>query len=852
MAHVLLPCDMPSWIDVQRHLSHLRLARNPDELIAGMQKIYGICSINLDPDEMANSSDPLRFEAFRSYLTDLPETDRAKFFKVILPNLVNNAVRLKLLKSLDGFQFSLQQEDKMICMDRKFAASLIANAFFSTFPKRTHKTHPTLQDFNFGDFFVHLKRPEQQQKLRYFLYYFEVMDAEEPIGNIKFYRQSLRPTLNLPSWLCSERPLCPLVVRTMGTSEQAESSIYRTCFCSSRLGGEVLKNGTNMESINFSRMPELIATMSFVECLCENEALIAEGIINIKENALNSLSTEEVDVCLMDAKNYCKHPSRQFEDRNLLRDMNKAFIAFSQPLSRCRPAPVGQSFSSSTCPEFRNHSESPPVAPTQDMGILITSEMLSLNEVVNEKKCIAKQFAEPTKTVKVSSKSNQSNKLSGEIGKHVYIPSTSSVTSQNSEYMDTVESLSRKGSSIAQRPLALMKTGSKRVSTEKIPRRQRSRSVGAIPSEISLEEEYFTASESFEEYDGILKLKYKFKGVSKRDYFDASFRQISDDSRYSRSDSIGFVLDGASEDEDSMPFLSKHERYEDFRKRIRRRSRRLSKKGSRSSWLSSSGSSDMEDILEDSELSAGSLRQSNSEPSLFSPSIEENVFFPPISLPLDTVSMSLGKKKVMVTASNGQLKAYSYDGVKPNLPVPFKAKFRTRRESAGSDEEMFHSLRDPPSLWKESSSEEGSLKDAKEDIFEQKSSSFSSILSENKSLRDFLITNSDGIRAVATGNWGYEQQNCDVQLKAIIQWLAASMAKLPCLVYYTEGDAQLTKLEKVIKRCQKLEWKLGDLACETLRYCRNRLSGKGGNGRSTSIFTQLLAGDTFLSQDSLE
>lgn len=851
MAHVLLPCDMPSWIDVQRHLSHLRLARNPDELITGMQKIHAMCSINLDPDEMSSPPDPLRFEAFKTYLTDLPEADRTKFFKVTLPNLVNNAIRLKILKSIEGFQFSLQQEDKMISVDRKFIASLIANAFFSTFPKRTHKTHPTLQDFNFGDFFLHLKRPEQQQKLRYFLHYFEIIDAEDLHGNIKFYRQSLRPSLNLPSWLCSERPLCPLVIRTAGNIEQVESSVYRTCFCSSRIGGDVLRNGANMESINFSRMPELIATMSFVECLCENEALIAEGIIKINQKALNSLSTEEVDVCLMDAKNYSKHPSRQYEDRNLLRDMNKAFIAFSQPLSRCRPAPVGQSSSSSTCPEFRNHSESPPVAPTQDMGILITSEMLSLNDIVSDKKCISKQLPEPVKVVKpvkVPSKSSQTSRYSGETNKHVYIPTISSMTSQNSDYIDTVESLSRRESSIAQRPLSLLKSGSKKIST----RRQRSRSVGAIPSEISLEEEYFTANESFDEYDGILKFKCKFKEVSKRDYSEASLRQFSDDSRYSRSDSTGFVLDGASEDEESMPFLSKHERYEDFRKRIRRRSRRLSKKSSRSSWLSSSGSSDMEDILEDSELSGGSLRQSNSEPSLFSPAIEENFFFPPIALPLDTVSMSLGKKKVMMTASNGQLKAYSYDGVKPNLPVPFKAKFRTRRDSAKSDDEMFYSLRDP-SFWKDGgSSEDCSLKDAKDDFNDQKTSSYSSVSSENKSLRDYQITNQDGIRAVATGNWGYEQLNCDVQLKAIIQWLAASMAKLPCLVYYTEGETQLTKLEKVIKRCQKLEWKLGDLACETLRYCRNRLSGRGGNGRSTSIFTQLLAGDTFLSQDSLE
>ena len=41
-------------------------------------------------------------------------------------------------------------------LERGFIASLLAHAFFSTFPKRTIKTHPTLQDFNFTSFFKHL------------------------------------------------------------------------------------------------------------------------------------------------------------------------------------------------------------------------------------------------------------------------------------------------------------------------------------------------------------------------------------------------------------------------------------------------------------------------------------------------------------------------------------------------------------------------------------------------------------------------------------------------------------------------------------------------------------------------
>jgi hypothetical protein len=60
-----------------------------------------------------------------------------------------------------GFSFHLLSLEKCVSADRVelergFIASLLAHAFFSTFPKRTIKTHPTLQDFNFTSFFKHL------------------------------------------------------------------------------------------------------------------------------------------------------------------------------------------------------------------------------------------------------------------------------------------------------------------------------------------------------------------------------------------------------------------------------------------------------------------------------------------------------------------------------------------------------------------------------------------------------------------------------------------------------------------------------------------------------------------------
>lgn len=54
----------------------------------------------------------------------------------------------------------------------------------------------------------------------------------------------------------------------------------------------------------------------------------------------------------------------------------------------------------------------------------------------------------------------------------------------------------------------------------------------------------------------------------------------------------------------------------------------------------------------------------------------------------------------------------------------------------------------------------------------------------------------DGIAPVATGNWGCgSSSRGNVQLKLVIQWMAASLAGLPVLVYYTSGNDKLTKVK---------------------------------------------------------
>lgn len=43
MALVMLPCDVPWWPTLVRHLQHIGEAKDPGEFIEGMLKIHSMC-----------------------------------------------------------------------------------------------------------------------------------------------------------------------------------------------------------------------------------------------------------------------------------------------------------------------------------------------------------------------------------------------------------------------------------------------------------------------------------------------------------------------------------------------------------------------------------------------------------------------------------------------------------------------------------------------------------------------------------------------------------------------------------------------------------------------------------------
>lgn len=101
----------------------------------------------------------------------------------------------------------------------------------------------------------------------------------------------------------------------------------------------------------------------------------------------------------------------------------------------------------------------------------------------------------------------------------------------------------------------------------------------------------------------------------------------------------------------------------------------------------------------------------------------------------------------------------------------------------------------------------------------------------------------DSGRPIATGNWGCGAFRGDVHLKCLLQWMAASYAGVPHLIYYTFHHEDLVQLEEIVSAIRDKNWGVKQLMkvlrmyCMTCQNCPRR--------ERPDLFQLILEGDTF-------
>jgi len=163
-----------------------------------------------------------------------------------------------------------------------------------------------------------------------------------PEGKISIHRQVIE---KFPDWSSCTQVIGNLTVHSEGVIEDAKGCL-QSDFANKFIGGGVLVGGCVQEEIRFAVNPELIATCLLSAVMKDNEVLIMKGSEqfskyagygptlkydgDFKDDTKSEDGFLQTEIVGMDAIKYSNRES-QFEHSWILRDINKAYVAFYLP-----------------------------------------------------------------------------------------------------------------------------------------------------------------------------------------------------------------------------------------------------------------------------------------------------------------------------------------------------------------------------------------------------------------------------------------------------------------------------------------------------------------------------------------
>ncbi|XP_042228893.1 poly(ADP-ribose) glycohydrolase-like isoform X2 [Homarus americanus] len=276
---------------------------------------------------------------------EFEEEERDYFFSNTLPAMIRLALNLPKLVTQPP-PLLVSRAAHSITLSQMQIASLLANAFFCTFPRRNAKGSETeyanYPDINFNRLFFH-KEKRALEKMKCLLNYFRRVTRKEATGNVTFTRQYICYQ-DLPAWESSSNHLPKIHINTNGLIEDA-SGLLQADFANKYLGGGVLGLGCVQEEIRFVLSPELIVSRLFTQALGKSEALIITGVEQYNDSTgyASTFSwkgshedTTPVDawgrrlcqVTAIDALHFTRQPQVQYRPTFVRRELNKAYAGF--------------------------------------------------------------------------------------------------------------------------------------------------------------------------------------------------------------------------------------------------------------------------------------------------------------------------------------------------------------------------------------------------------------------------------------------------------------------------------------------------------------------------------------------
>ncbi|XP_058443969.1 poly(ADP-ribose) glycohydrolase-like isoform X2 [Malaya genurostris] len=289
---------------------------------------------------------------------ELDEDESVRFFKCTLPKMIQIALALPEL--VNGAIPLLKQGcNASISLSQQQAASLLANAFFCTFPRRNtqkkRSEYSLFPDINFNRLFQSTGQ-SVIEKIKCICNYFRRVCARMPTGVLTFQRRYINPKQFIDWNNCDAvvaRETVPVHITSEGTIEDQGKGLLQVDFANKYLGGGVLGHGCVQEEIRFVINPELLVGKLFTEALKPQEALVMMGSEQYSEYSgyasnftfagdfhdetpRDASGRRECYIVAIDALHFVQS-SHQYREELLLRELNKAYVGYFHPLSTAAP-----------------------------------------------------------------------------------------------------------------------------------------------------------------------------------------------------------------------------------------------------------------------------------------------------------------------------------------------------------------------------------------------------------------------------------------------------------------------------------------------------------------------------------
>ncbi|XP_065578534.1 uncharacterized protein LOC136038949 isoform X2 [Artemia franciscana] len=613
-----------------------------------------------------------------------------------------------------------------------------------------------------------------------------------------------REWLPIEAWLHSGELLSKVLVKEDGEIEDEDSSVSRTCFSSSRLGEGALESDVSQETLMFSMHPEMLAQCLWTECLEDNEALHIEGlqrISTLKESdkvvfdpgvPTYLVGHHNIVTICIDAEDYSDCPLKQYEEDNILRELNKSYLGYCdvyKPLQnpensqllirRSQLKPIKDEVASEKSDKKQYFTETVKAGVPTKNSCPVVIAMIPKKSVASKettKKCAAKDSG-----------------IQNEVRKELWPYMTSNDLTSN----ENVEFCVNSSEGEMSRSNVDDVTCRRRPSLVELSDTHKS-----IYKTCNSELDDFKSANSSLDVEDVLDTS---NDISRQLFFDRLSKVLRKERTNSETESgyaVDLVLDSPDGNDDiqqrlvresSRGFVLKSEENDQdfFSDEGLERERKWLKHFREKSWNSRAGSSLDKDNASrysfSSDFTSDLEEKYDNGPDLFDESSEKD----PI------------RSDIVAQFANRLLKR------------TFSDSYLRVADELGSIPEKPH----------------------QKDICMKSESDFKILLKYHSLDEEALCDNTYGIdchkdaddliqmKPIATGNWGCgANQKGDPQLKALVQWVAASKAGAPYLIYFTKRDPSLKQLKAVIEAVSSKGWTVGQLTGAILTYCQTTIA----------------------------